>query len=200
MRPDWSLNTAVIVGAGPSLTDEQLLHVQQADFVRVIAVNTSYQKAPWADVFYGGDYLWFKVHFARIKALKVGAQLWTQDNAAAERWQINRIRGVNREGLGHSDIHMGGNSGYQAINLAFLWGCKRILLLGFDMKEGPNGEKHWHGDHPEPLVQRQTFDQWLLRFEKMALDLKAVGVSVVNCTPGSALRCFPMSDIGEALR
>jgi hypothetical protein len=200
MRPDWSLNTAVVVGAGPSLTSEQLLHVQHADFVRVIAVNNAYKMAPWADVFYGGDFLWWKKHFARIKALKVGAQLWTQDGAVAERWQINRIRGVNREGLGRHDIHMGGNSGYQAVNLAFLWGCKRILLLGFDMKEGPNGEKHFDGDHEEPLVQRQTFDQWLLRFEKMATDLKSVGVSVTNCTPGSALKCFPVADISEALR
>jgi hypothetical protein len=198
---DWSLVTTVVLGAGPSLTDEQVLHVRNADFVRVITVNVSYQKAPWADVFYGGDYLFYKVHYARMKAVAFKhVEMWTQDNAAAERWQINRIRGVNREGLGHSDIHMGGNSGYQAINLAFLWGCKRILLLGMDMRLGPHGEKHWHGDHEEPLVQRQTFDQWLLRFEKMAIDLKAVGVSVVNCTPGSALTCFPMSDIGEEMR
>ncbi|HCZ48509.1 MAG TPA: hypothetical protein DCZ11_05850, partial [Gammaproteobacteria bacterium] len=48
-------------------------------------------------------------------------------------------------------IHQGGNSGYQALNLAVLLGAERVILLGYDMHGG-----HWHGRHggrlnnPEP--------------------------------------------------
>ena len=33
----------------------------------------------------------------------------------------------------------------------------------------------------------------------LAADLKTEGVTVVNCTPGSALTCFPMGDLEQEL-
>lgn len=196
-RPNWKGQTAVIVASGPSLAPEQLLAVERAD-VRTIAVNsTAYAMQP--DVVYAGDFLWWKVHHAKIRAACPRAQLWTQDATSAERYRVARIKGTGRPGLGREVIHTNGNSGAQAINLAFLFGARRILLLGFDMKRGPKGERHWHPDHPAPLVQDQCFDEWIKKFGPLAADLKAAGCEVINCTPGSALTCFPMSTIEKEL-
>lgn len=199
--PNWQGRTAVVVCAGPSLSDEQLDAISPAE-CKIIAVNTAYLYAPWAEVVYAGDMMFWRAHYARIKAAcdpKV-TQMWTQDSSAAERYQINRQRAGNREGLGREVIHLNGNSGFQAINLAYLWGAKKILLVGMDMKLGPNGERHRHGDHEKGLVQAQLFHDWLQRSVKFAEDLRAAGCDVVNCTPGSALTCFPFASIEEALQ
>ena len=92
---------------------------------------------------------------------------------------------------------MNGSNGAGAINLAYHFGARRILLVGMDMKPGPNGEKHWHPDHPKPLVQGQQFEEWRKKMGVLAVDLKTEGVTVVNCTPGSALTCFPMGDLEQ---
>jgi hypothetical protein len=196
--PDWSDKAAVIVCAGPSLTDAQLDAVRRSN-VHSIAVNTAFFYFPEAEVHYAGDFMLWKTYHARIRKACPRSQLWTQDGSAAERFQLNRQRGGNREGLGLNVVHMNGNSGFQAINLAFLWGCRRILLLGMDMKLGPNGEKHRHGDHEKPLVQAQLFEEWRHKGKKLAEDLAEHKCEVINCTLTSALECFPKLPISEAL-
>jgi len=195
---NWSGETCVVICAGPSLLDAQLDVVRSAD-VKTIAVNGCYEYAPWADVVFAGDYMFWKVHHARIGKACPNAALWTCDTTAASRYQINRARVAQRDGLGLKVVHSHGNSGFQALGLAFLWGSRKILLIGMDMRLGPHGEKHRHGDHEKPLVQAQLFDQWLHASVKLAKDLKANGCSVVNATPGSALTVFPFMAIEDAL-
>lgn len=197
---DWTGETCVIAASGPSLTDAQC-RVAEDSGVRIIAVNTTYKKfsvsAPM--VVYACDYLWWRHHHAAIpKALH--ARCWTQDRSSAERFNLKFVRQASRPGLGEKVLQVNGNSGFGAINLAYLFGCRRILLIGFDMKLGAKGERHWHADHPAPLVQHQPFGEWLHKAEVLAKDLKATGVEVINCTPGSALTVFPMGTLEGALK
>jgi predicted peroxiredoxin len=48
-------------------------------------------------------------------------------------------------------------------------------------------------------VQDLLFDEWIHKFKPIADDARAMGVEIVNCTPGSALTCFPTASIEEAL-
>lgn len=193
---DWLGQTAVIAASGPSLTDSQL-DAARAAGARTITTNTTWGRAPWADVFYACDMLWWKTNAAKIpKDLR--SRCWTQDRASAERWQINWVRQSARPGLGAKEIHVNGNSAFGAINLAYLFSARRILLLGFDMRE-VDGKKHWHSDHPKPLVQNMPFKEWLFKSVALARDLKAAGCEVINCTPGSALTVWPMSTIEKEL-
>jgi hypothetical protein len=96
-------------------------------------------------------------------------------------------------------LHIGGNSGYQAINLAVLKGAARILLLGYDMKEGPNGEKHWHSDHVGMANGPGDFSGWLKHFRTLPPDLARAGCEVLNCTPDSALDCFPRARLEDVV-
>lgn len=190
---DWHGQTAVVMASGPSLSDAQANAVRAAG-VRTITTNTTHEKAPFADVFYACDLLFWKLNHAKMDRSKC----WTQDRNSAERWQLNWIRQSARPGLGTKDLHVNGNSGFGAINLAFLFGCRRILLLGFDMRE-VGGKKHWHPDHPKPCVQNMPFKEWLFKSVALAKDLKTAGCSVVNCTPNSALTVWPMSTIEKEL-
>lgn len=200
------------IATGPSLTDEQLQVVhqaQQAGRVRVIGVNCAYQKAPWVDALFACDLMWWKKYRAD-GAHGQGWQSWCKQNPGAETVTqcagshkqfglTTRIRGSARDGLGTQELHTGSNGGHAAVNVAFLWGAKRIILLGFDMRLGPNGEKHCHADHPAPCIQTQLFKQWIHRFESTARDLEKLGVEVLNATPGSALPWFERCNIEEAL-
>ena len=195
---NWRDHTAVVVASGPSLADEQITLIEHS-VVFTIAVNNSYAKLQHPDVVYACDYLWWKLNHMKAKQNIPRRQLWTQDRAAAEQFQLSHIQWEGKDGLGKRGLRVNGNSGAGAINLAYHFGARRILLVGMDMKPGPNGEKHWHPDHPKPLVQGQQFEEWRHKMNVLAADLKAEGVEVINCTPGSALTCFPMGDLSTEL-
>jgi hypothetical protein len=199
-KHDWKGRTCVIMASGPGLTQAQVEHVRTTLPKPVsIAVNSTFKRAPWATIVYAGDFMWWKVYHKEVAAACPAAERWTGDQKSSQNYKINRMKCVNRPGLGLQHTHMGGNSGYQAINLAFLFGCRRILLLGFTMRE-IGGRKHWHEDHPQPLVQKILPDEWRHKFEALAKDLRRENCQVINCDPLSALTCFPMGDIEEELQ
>jgi hypothetical protein len=142
---------------------------------------------------YACDFKWWDMHH---EALEFKGERWTQDLKAYRKFGLSWVLGSSKSGLGRDCVHFGGNSGYQAINLAYLWGAKRIILLGFDAK--PVGDKHhWFGQHPEGLVQIQPYQLWLNHYPKLAKDLLREGVEVINCSVESAIQCFTKKQITE---
>jgi hypothetical protein len=91
-------------------------------------------------------------------------------------------------------IGSGGNSGFQALNLAVQFGAKRVILIGFDMTDASG--VHWYGRNSWPQANNpmeHNFKRWIAAFETVS------GVEVVNASPDSALQCFPKTSIAEAL-
>jgi hypothetical protein len=160
-----------------------------------MVVNDNYRLAPWADWLYACDGRWWDVYASDVRA-KFAGECWTRDEIAAKRYGLHWIRSSSQPGLSpdNSLIHEGGNSGYQAINLARNFGAKRIVLLGYDM-----GGPHWFGDHPRELPVLSNYTIFLANFPQLAADLKREGVEVVNCTRKTALDCFPKATIEDAL-
>lgn len=196
--PDWAGCTALILASGPSLREFIKTPQQHQPEIRVIAVNSSVFAAPRAHVCFGVDFMWWKTHYRAVRA-DTDAQPWTTDRSAAERFHLKFVRGANEGGLHPTRVNSNGNSGAAAINFAVLTGVKRVLLLGFDMKLGPNEERHWHPDHPKPCTQAQPFEDWLYKFDALARDCEKIGVEVINCTPDSALKCFPVAQLKDVL-
>ena len=147
---------------------------------------------------YACDPDWWEVYQG---AREFAGERWTQDEEAAQTWGLHYAPSANEAGLclDGSCIHRGGNGGYQAINLAVAFGAARILLLGYDMRLGDDGRRHWHGNHPGGLHKASRYEEWVPRFASMLPDLERAGAEVLNCTPGSALACFPMASLDEAL-
>jgi hypothetical protein len=88
----------------------------------------------------------------------------------------------------------GESSGAHGINLAYLFGCRPICLLGFDMI-GPN----FHTRHPTQPKEARYASHFRPALERMAVALKEREVPVFNATPGSALTCFPYVPLSEIL-
>ena len=93
----------------------------------------------------------------------------------------------------------GGNSGFQALNIAVQFGARKIILVGFDMRL--DAGVHWHGKHPRGL--NNPGDHNLVRWRKAlngaAPRLAELGVAVVNASPISALTAYPFQPLLEAL-
>ena len=86
-------------------------------------------------------------------------------------------------------IHYGDNSGFQALNLAILFGARVIVLVGFNM----SGQNMFR-----PGDSRNQYAGFVKSFEKAAETIPA-GVRIINATPGSALHCFEKMELDEAL-
>lgn len=195
--PDWSGDTAIVIASGPSAALAPMFDVGPS---RVIAVNESWRLAPWADVLYCCDPGWW-VRRSGAREFK-GARV-TADQGAAEHFGLHHItvrEGDHRvvlEPLGV--IGDGGNSGFQAVNLAVQFGARRIVLVGFDLQ--PEEPTHWHGAHGGGLAnpQQEHLRQWAERLDSQSTVLRAAGVDVLNGSPHSALTAYPKVDLREVL-
>ncbi len=98
-------------------------------------------------------------------------------------------------------VGSGGNSGFQALNLAAQFGASRVLLIGFDMHVG-NGV-HWYGPnkwHAANNPANSNLMRWRDAFTTQAPKLERMGIEVVNASPDSALRCFKIQTVEEILQ
>lgn len=133
------------------------------------------------------------MHIDHVKQVFKG-ELYTQWHndlqvKFAKEHGLTAVQGRHEGGLGKNMLHFNSNSGAQAINLAYLLGASRIILLGFDIGNAPNGKAHWFGSHPKGLVDGVNTNL-VGRFNKLAEDLKREGVEVINCSRRTNLTQF----------
>lgn len=186
---DWEGEEVAIFASGPSMT--AAIADSLRGKLRAIAVNDQFRLAPWADVLYAADFQWWHhannrdaLEFAGLKVTVSFATLWDQ---------VLRLNPGPQSGLSFSadTLVTCQNSGFQAMNLAALFGATRIYMFGFDMRK-VNGRHHNFGDHPHGLIQDAAkFAEWINLITLSATEFARAGVEVFNCTPQSALKCFP---------
>lgn len=209
VEAEWKGETVAVLASGPSMTREQAELVRGK--CRVIAVSNQGIDnevdgvlvpafAPWADILYSADSKWWRCYHKR--ALQFAGRKVTIKATLpwAEVFSLQQSFEYAAYDPRPTHLVSGGNSGYQALHLAIHTGAKRILLLGFDMKEGLNRRRHWFGNHPDKLNSRGNFAGWLRAFEKLAKVLETMDIEVLNCTPDTALRCFRRVSLEVALR
>ena len=182
---------AICIASGHSLTQEDVDYCRGKG--KVYVVNDGHRLAPWADVLYAADTDWWEYHEG-VTGFK--GDRWTVSHEAALKYGINRIDYKPREKWSNCPdwIATGGNSGFQIINLAEIQGADKIILLGYDM--GFTDKKHWFGEHPPKINRSSQYEAWIKRFNDAKPFIKA---EVINCTPNSNLKCFPIKDLRECL-
>lgn len=208
---DFEGETAVCIASGPSLSDADVQYVRDmkaAGKCRIFVCNNNYLKVPEADVLFFCDqtfWLWhcMKPEFQDFKGTKVTCSMEI-GQPDIKVMKIGRTEGL----CFHPDmLSTGGNSGYMQVNLAFHYGIKRVILLGYEMQplivkkdDGTEEEKiHWFGDHPQKTPSN-FFHQVKGHFETMVPDLESHGLEVINCSVPSAIECFPKVALRAALK
>jgi hypothetical protein len=187
--PEWQGQTVAILASGPSMTQ------QMADAVRgvcrVIAINDqAIDYAPWADVIYGSDQRWWAERWDMVKDLP-GRRIGLANSYFPQEVECLR-RSTERYDERPDYLAGGGSSGYAALGLAVKLGATRVELYGYDMRKV--GGKFRRKEYPANLNSKSRFAHWLPTFVALAPLLHRRGVSVINCTPGSALCCFPFAE------
>lgn len=196
----WERKRVIVAASGPSLSEEV---AALCDGEIVLAVNDAYRLFPQADVLYACDAAWWKQN-DYVK--NFSGERWTSHSLAPKNDKQNLphqelfkiIQGKMVPGFSKNPefIHYGNNSGFQAVNLAILFGAEEIILVGFDMRVVEN-KSHFFGNHKTPLRDSHSFSVWISEFTNASKSLS--GVRIINATPNSALRCFPMVSLEEAL-
>lgn len=200
----------VVAASGCSLTSEQahlIGRARAAGKVRVIAVNDAVYPLWFADLVYAADASWWDEHrglpgFRGEKWSSHGNLAHNNKLPATERYGLYLVRGEDGEGfsMNPSVIHYADNSGFQAVNIAghaIEWDGL-VFLVGFDMRM-TEGRRHFFGEHPNNLrATQQGYSRWPALMAKAAAAMPRT-MRIVNCTPGSALTCFEMMDLRQAL-
>lgn len=140
------------------------------------AVSNSFELAPWADFLAAQDRNWWQKHPA-AKEFK------------GRKFTGNRIPGVERV----TNSATNWNSGVLALQAAVQLGATRIFLYGFDMHGthffGPYTNGLGNTKEARRKVHLRQYQLWAQRNRR---------IEVINCTPGSALKCFPFQELALA--
>lgn len=192
----WDGGTAFIIGGGPSLKSVPL------DMLRgrkVIAVNDSFKLGPdWIDFLWFSDCRWYKWNEEALKeyrGLILGCPPCHCDHKRVLQVKRKDVAGISSD---PNYVHWNKNSGTSAINLAYLLGASRVVLLGFDMQP-IEGQNNWHSNHKfvtRPVIYTQNF---LPCFAKVAEDAKRLNLEILNATEKSAIIDFRIVKLEEVL-
>lgn len=122
-----------------------------------------------------------------------------------------RMRTIRRAHLEHMgpDIFAdpnvlaeGHNSTTTNISQAVLRGASRILLLGIDLTPGPDGRRSAYNPVKDDADRaRVRYERQVKHLTKQAESIRRYrpGVKVFNCSPRSALACYPYANIEDLL-
>lgn len=197
----WAADTTVfIIGGGPSLEGVDLSPLQDR---RCIGVNCSYMRWPWIDFTFFGDKKFLDWHMEQYREqfLTYPGLVVTNCDNLANLKTPKFIRVLKRVDNGLTDKRdscgWNANSGAGAINLAFLLGSKRIVLIGFDMKAGEGKKLNWHDYHIRKDKKLQ-YTRFRHRFQFVKLAAERLGIEIINANPDSALEHFPKIPLEKA--
>ena len=192
----WEGKTVFVIGGGTSLKgfNWSLLHNKH-----VIGCNDAYKLGDWVDICCFGDAKWYRHHknngLATFGGIKV---TWRSEFIDDPNVMVLKGRPgglfLKPEWIGWNT-----NTGALAINLAVKLGCKKIILLGFDMKLREDGIGNWY-DNQLDKPKNEVFKKFHRGFVCLASDMKkkVPEVVVLNANPDSDLDVFPKITLEEA--
>jgi len=214
--------TAIVAGTGPSLTTDVIERCNQArqdGLVRIFAANRALDVLD-ADVFHACNWQYYAEYYDQLKDKP--CDKWTTRpelegkydgvEYIEERWE----NGLSKD---PSYIHAHHGTGPQLVNIAYLYGCTRLILVGWDMRypgKIDNTNKHYskprhffNDEGHAPGEDSLTVNHWsrtdadggkfgLIR-EMSTIIPSDYGIEIINASEHSAMTCFPMMDLGEVI-
>lgn len=189
MTRPWEGCRAFLLGGGRSLSSFHLDSLPAKG--KVVAINRSFQLAPFADLFYWADsrfYRWFKSEIDDFVGEKV-----TGSHDGDYPADVRRVRWDRTSPFSADPDQVAGQcSGAHALNLVALLGCTEIWLLGYDFDAG-----WWHDGYPMDSRPEFREKKFVPAIEAMGPHLAASGIAVFNANPASKLTRFPFRSLAE---
>jgi len=204
------LRTIACIATGPSLTQQQVDTARDKGF-ELFCCNNSIFLAPDAALLYAVNFAWWQWYYHDVKDFP--CEKWSTSRQVAEKFGTNWI--AEKMGYGLSTdpdvIHHGHGSGFSLVSMAHKKGADRIVLLGYDLKYSKDYDgkarnpgstpRHFFGEYPQPMQHWPSVhvkDGVHVELLELYRDVAKQGlVEIINCTPDSAIDCFPMCEIDD---
>ncbi len=202
---DWVGETAFVIAGGPSVAAQPLDRLRGR---RVIVINSSFERVPWADILFFHDDRWWRRYGAKVLATFPGEiyTTWAVNNARVKRLRNSKpAKRRDRKPLPlqlSSDpraVPMRRTSVAGALNIACIKGVTRIVCLGLDGKFGPNGERNHYASPYIWAHSRDTWERHQADLAPLVPQIEALGIKVVNASPGSAWTLWPIVALEDVL-
>jgi len=192
---EWNGETCFIVASGPSVASQDLTPLKGA---RVIAINSSWARVPFADLLFFGDARWFE-QYGKAAAAGFAGRLATVASTVVHP-RVLHLRRCIAPGIATSPdtVMIRRTSTTAAINLAVHLGVAGVVLIGVDNAVDPQGRSHHHAPHPWDLRHGWQEEQ-RADLESLVLPLRGRGVHVDNASPQSGLPWWPKISLPEAI-
>ncbi len=190
---EWEGERCFIIAGGPSVKEQAALVPKLRG--RIIAIKQAVQLRPNADVMLlaaRDDWFVCRDYFKFYK----GPRIICRSNYPNMPRGTLYLRRTSAGVFSRNPQFVGGlDAGATALNLAALFGAKEIIVLGLDMVQG-----RWVRKHPTmPVIPDWHFKMHIEGLQRMAPELKAEGIRVVNCSPISAVPFFEKRPLKEFL-
>lgn len=200
-------STIIIIAGGPSVRFYDVRRLEGLGFI--IAVNDSFLHAPFdAIVSMDGRWLFNRYEEMRKRNLSLWASLkhFSKWCSAGWVWPGVELFKVNPDGKGLSDSFEqlnADNSGYMALNVAYLLKPKNIFLYGFDLTHDSSaGDKaeHWYGCYPWRNVEKKPglYQMWMPNHKQAAQQLALANINIYNVSPQSKIEVYPKMSFENA--
>lgn len=166
-----------LLAPGPSATVGQARMAMDAGYL-IGAVGNAFELVERPDFIAATDSRWWRT-YPQAK------------ETACRRYTMHTVPGCKHVRIPGFGVV---NSGVLALECAKREGATRILLMGFDMHGshffGPYTNGLGNTSDKRRVIHLQQYAAWAKANQK---------IEVINCTPGSALKCFPSARLEDAL-
>lgn len=169
------MTTWALLAPGPSASTEV---AERLRGLPLGVVGNAFELAPWADFVAATDMMWWRKH-PKAKELP------------GEKFSMHTVAGVKYVRIPTLGVC---NSGVLGLECAKRKGATTILLSGFDMHGS-----HFFGKYTNGLSNTTDKKRAFHLKQYAAWQRENKGIVVLNCTEGSALKCFPMARLDEHL-
>lgn len=118
---------------------------------------------------------------------------------------VRRMNGKRNWGISifpENGVSWNRSTGAASINLGYLMGAGRIILLGFDMKVDSKGNHNFHSMYGNKFIRptpEHYKDHLINPFHEIYKDLKVLGVPLIQTNPDSVLSFLPYLPLEELL-
>ena len=206
---------AIICGTGPSLTPEVIAQVN-ASGLPVYGCNNTYQLFDLT-AHLACNIEWWNHYYPTDKRLQdMQDRCWTWDRPTSQKYGVNYIEGRWGDSLSTDPkyIHYGHSSGYQLLGLAYHFGVREMVLVGYDLKYGKDyngiaqvagGNRHYFGEYPPNLQHWTKYNigsngelNGLLDCYR-TIDCEKLGLRIINTSPDTALDFFETAELQDVI-
>ena len=215
----WKERIVWIIGGGPSLSRQFHIPEDVVNNVKagtlpisayssfmsilhdkpVIGINMAYKIGDWMDIVFFGDKDFYSLPNVKEELSVYPGKVVSCHSSFRNHKSImfvdkaDYFKGIAKE---QDKVCWNQNSGAAAISLAANMGAKRIILVGFDMKDDKD-QSHWHSLYAKSVT---PYHIHLSGFAQIAIDAKERGIEIINANPDSNLLHFPRVTVDEVIR